>query len=68
MSSLLFKIQETVAKYAEVVSKISQIDVEVVDNKLYRIAGTGMFSDKVNEDMSEEGYVYSQVLKPVSVR
>ncbi len=63
MNSLLFKIQETVAKYAEVVSKISQIDVEVVDNKLYRIAGTGMFSDKVNEDMSEEGYVYSQVLK-----
>lgn len=63
MESILLKIQDTVAKYAEVLSKISRVDVEVVDNRLYRVAGTGMFSKKVNEDMSAEGYVYRQVLK-----
>lgn len=63
MESILVKIQDTVAKYADVVSQISRIDVEVVDNRLYRVAGTGMFSEKVNEDMSTEGYVYRQVLR-----
>ena len=40
MESILLKIQDTVAKYAEVLSKISRVDVEVVDNRLYRVAGT----------------------------
>lgn len=63
MDSILVKIQDTVAKYADVVSQISRVDVEVVDQRLYRVAGTGMFRQKVNEDMSAEGYVYQQVLK-----
>ena len=63
MESILVKIQDTVAKYADVLSKISRVDVEVVDNRLYRVAGTGMFSELVNQDMSAEGYVYRQVLK-----
>lgn len=63
MESILMKIQETVVKYADIVSQISKIDVEVVDENLFRVAGTGMFKDKVNEDMSSEGYVYHQVLK-----
>ena len=63
MESILVKIQDTVAKYADVLSKISRVDVEVVDNRLYRVAGTGMFSKLVNQDMSAEGYVYRQVLK-----
>lgn len=63
MESILVKIQDTVAKYADVLSKISRVDVEVVDNHLYRVAGTGMFSELVNQDMSSAGYVYRQVLK-----
>ena len=63
MESILVKIQNAVAKYANVVSQISRVDVEVVDNHLYRVAGTGMFSNLVNKDMSAEGYVYRQVLK-----
>lgn len=38
------------------------MDVEVVDENLYRVAGTGIFSDKINQDMSDEGYVYRYVL------
>ena len=38
-------------------SKIAQIEVEVVDETLYRVAGTGIFRQHVNEDMAQEGYV-----------
>lgn len=62
MSNLLVKIQDTVMKYADIVSQIADIDVEVVDDRLFRVAGTGMFRDKINRDMSEEGYVYRHVL------
>lgn len=62
MSELLMKIQDTVIKYADIVSQIADVDVEVVDSRLYRVAGTGMFSSKINEDMSKEGYVYRHVL------
>lgn len=63
MSELLMKIQDTVTKYADIVSQIADVDVEVVDSQLYRVAGTGMFRTKVNRDMSEEGYVYRHVLR-----
>ena len=63
MDKLLMKIQDTVMKYADIVSQLADIDVEVVDNELFRVAGTGMFRSKVNMDMSEEGYVYRHVLR-----
>lgn len=63
MSNYLFSIQDTVIKYAKVLSQVTGINVEVVDNKLFRIAGTGIFENKINRDMSEEGYVYNHVIK-----
>lgn len=63
MSSILKDMQETVIKYAEVLSQILRVDVEIVDKDLLRIAGTGMFEDKINENMGKEGHVYSQVMK-----
>ena len=36
--------------------------LNVVDEHLVRIAGTGLFADVVNKDMSGEGYVYRKVL------
>ena len=56
------EIQETVERYAEIISKIAFVDVEVVDRRLFRVAGTGMFKAHVNEDMSSAGYTYSRVL------
>ena len=63
MDKLLMKIQDTVMKYADIVSQIADVDVEVVDSKLFRVAGTGMFRSRVNMDMSSEGYVYRYVLR-----
>lgn len=61
-TSILLEIQDTVIKYANIMSKIAGIDVEVVDENLFRVAGTGMFKSHVNQDMSEEAYVYRHVL------
>lgn len=63
MTSILKSMQETVIKYAEVLSKVLRVDVEIVDKDLYRIAGTGMYAQNINEYMGEEGYVYREVMK-----
>lgn len=61
--SLLKDMQSTVIKYAEVLSQVLRVDVEIVDDKLYRIAGTGMFASRVSDYMAEEGHVYKEVMK-----
>ncbi|MEG2082724.1 MAG: sigma 54-interacting transcriptional regulator, partial [Oscillospiraceae bacterium] len=58
----LLAIQDTVTKYAEIISKITHVDVEVVDTQFMRVAGTGIYSQLVNTDMSVEGYVYRHVM------
>lgn len=62
-SGILLEIQDTVKGYAEIMARVAQIEVEVVDENLYRIAGTGIYAAHVNEDMSAEGYVYRHVLR-----
>lgn len=63
LSSILGTMQETVMKYAEVLSKILRVDVEIVDNNLVRIAGTRMYFNNINENMGEEGHVYREVIR-----
>lgn len=67
MSSILLEIQETVMKYADIMSKIAQVEVEVVDENLFRVAGTGIFAPHVNENMAQEGYVYEHLLRTGTV-
>lgn len=67
MPSILLEIQETVMKYADIMSKVAQVEVEVVDENLFRVAGTGIFEQHVNEDMSREGYVYEHLLRTGNV-
>lgn len=56
-------MQETVIKYAEVLSKVLRVDIEIVDENLYRVAGTGKFAEKINENMGQEGHVYKEVMR-----
>lgn len=56
-------IKALVQKYAEVISNVIGADVEVIDFKLDRIAGTGRFKDKVGDNIRETGYIYSKVLE-----
>jgi sigma-54 dependent transcriptional regulator, acetoin dehydrogenase operon transcriptional activator AcoR len=61
--SLLMEIQDTVIKYSKIIADIIRVEVEIVDSNLVRIAGTGIYKDKLNQDISEEGYVYKNVLQ-----
>jgi sigma-54 dependent transcriptional regulator, acetoin dehydrogenase operon transcriptional activator AcoR len=63
MGSILKQIQDTVIKYAHIISQVINVDVEIVDKNLLRIAGTGIYEDKINEDITKEGMVYSHVLR-----
>jgi transcriptional regulator with PAS, ATPase and Fis domain len=63
LEKVLEKMQHTVIKYANVLSEILKVDVEIVDSELNRVAGTGHFRGKLNVNMSDEGYVYKQVIK-----
>lgn len=68
METVLKIMQSTVKKYARVLSKILKVDVEIVDEQLNRIAGTGMFSERVNRSMENEGYVYKEVIRTGKMR
>lgn len=59
--SFLKKIQNYVKDYAEIISNILQCDVEIVDENLIRIAGTGLYKENVNE--VSKGIVYKHVFE-----
>jgi sigma-54 dependent transcriptional regulator, acetoin dehydrogenase operon transcriptional activator AcoR len=62
LESTLMKIKDTVGKYANVLSEILKVDVEIVDSNLVRVAGTGRFNKQLDADMSSEGHVYKMVI------
>nr|WP_312577337.1 sigma 54-interacting transcriptional regulator [Sedimentibacter sp.] len=56
-------IADTVQKYANITAEIAKVDVEVVNSNLIRVAGTGIFSEDVNKDVSENSHVYKHAMK-----
>ncbi len=58
----LSNIAETVQKYAKITAEIAKVDVEVVNSKLIRVAGTGIFSEGINTDVSENSHVYKNAI------
>lgn len=63
IQSQLRNVQAAVVSYAGIISKIAGVDVEVVDENLYWVAGTGMFAAGVDANMAQEGHVYRKVLE-----
>ncbi len=61
MASLLEEIKEDVRRYANVISNVIKVDVEVVDSDMKRIAGTGIFKDKIGA--INKGSVYRRVME-----
>lgn len=57
--SLLKKIQPHVKEYAKVIANIVECEVEIVDDEMIRIAGTGIFESL--EDQISQGAIYKHV-------
>ncbi len=63
MENILWKMQDSVNKYAAIISQILKVDVEIVDLNLKIIAGTGQYEKKVNQNVSDEGHIYKMVIE-----
>lgn len=60
---LLNNAIDDIQKYAETISQVITIDVEIMSRNLVRIAATGVLKNKVGLNMSSEAHVYKMVLK-----
>ncbi|HGP2816292.1 TPA: sigma-54 interaction domain-containing protein [Salmonella enterica] len=63
MISVLSNIQDDICNYAEAISGITGTDVEIVDESLVRIAGTGRYQHILNQNVAKNGYIYRHVLQ-----
>jgi transcriptional regulator with PAS, ATPase and Fis domain len=59
----LIEVQEYAQQIAEAIATVLKIDVEIADNNLTRVAGTGVYRSSVGCSMNPEGYIYSEVLR-----
>lgn len=62
-TSYLSEVQESVKKYAQVISNIIGMDVDIADDRLTRIAGTGIFSKSVGQNIADEGYAFGWAIR-----
>ena len=58
--SFLKKIQSHVKEYAKIIASVVECEVEIVDDQMVRVAGTGVFEKEENE--ISEGAIYRDVL------
>ena len=58
--SLLRKIQSHVKEYAKIISSVVECEVEIVDEEMIRVAGTGIFEKEENK--ISKGAIYKDVL------
>ncbi|MDU4884269.1 sigma-54-dependent Fis family transcriptional regulator [uncultured Clostridium sp.] len=56
-------IKEYLQSYANAISNILKIDVEIVDENLNRIIGTGFYEEKIGVNIKKNGLVYSETLR-----
>lgn len=49
-------------KYIEIVVSVLDVDIEIVDDRLIRISGIGLYKLKINESVVIEGFIYDNVI------
>ncbi len=62
-TGMLLKIQEQIQYYAETISTVTGLDVDVVDTDLIRIAGTGRCAKGIGESIKNAGNLLKTTLK-----
>lgn len=56
-------IENIIHEYAYLLADILKLNVEIVDSNFYRIAGTGIFKNKIGESIENKGYVFKEAIK-----
>lgn len=62
MPSCLIEVQGTVQQVAEAIAAVLDLDVEIADDRLCRIAGTGKFAECIGEYLKPDGFVNRKAL------
>lgn len=60
--SLISNIKDSVQQYAQAISTVLEMDVDIVDDFMVRIAGTGQFCVSIGKRIDHEGNAFKQVL------
>lgn len=63
METILINLGKDIQKFAETISQIIQMDVEIMDKNFIRVAGTGRLKNKVGHSMTDESHIYKKVLE-----
>lgn len=63
LAGMLDNIHSYARSYAEVISRVTGIDVEIVDNRMVRIAGTGIYAAGVGSNIAQAGEIYKDVMR-----
>ncbi|MGF6189283.1 sigma 54-interacting transcriptional regulator [Serratia sp. 2723] len=61
--SVLMQIQPTIQKFARMLSSVLQLEVEIVDNALYRVAGTGVFGKNIGHKLIENSRLLRHIIE-----
>jgi transcriptional regulator with PAS, ATPase and Fis domain len=59
----LMDIQNYAQQIAEAIAAVLEIDVEIADKKLVRVAGTGIYRENVGRSMEHQGFIYQEVMR-----
>lgn len=61
--SLISNIKDSVQHYAQAISTVLEMDVDIVDECMVRIAGTGQFCVNIGKHIDNEGNAFKRVLQ-----
>ena len=64
--SILMQIQPTIQKFARMLSSVLQLEVEIVDNELYRVAGTGAYSKQIGYKLNSNSRLLRYIIETQS--
>lgn len=61
--SILMQIQPKIQKFARMLSSVLQLEVEIIDSALYRVAGTGVFSKQIGKELSTNSRLLRYIIE-----
>lgn len=61
--SVLMQIQPTIQRFARMLASVLQLEVEIVDENLYRVAGTGAYGKFLGRQLSGNSRLLCHVLE-----
>lgn len=63
MTDIFSFLQSELIKYAQIISEVLKVDIQIIDTQFNRIAGTGYWKDKINENVKDNAYVTGKVFQ-----